>query len=315
MSHALSWNLKIKKKSKNKIFAKTSADPRVSIDGLHNVKTMSASIVLAWAGLFVGAVLVHGAVLLILWFMFGWLAPVHEAAMNERIQVQMLEPPQPPELKSIPEVEENKPEEPVDEPLPEPPKALPEPPKPVEVKQPKPNPFPKPKQEPPTKEVRRVIGLDAQSTVEGGDGPSFAVGNTQNGETERVAVDPNKVDKLGPSSTPKEGPPQETGPNQVSARAPTGKYVGAKRVGGGLKPPYPRSLERRQIEGDVKVTVTLGAQGQVISVKILKSSGYPEMDEAALTTAQKETWTPATRDGQAVGETVSYTYRFRISDF
>jgi protein TonB len=74
-------------------------------------------------------------------------------------------------------------------------------------------------------------------------------------------------------------------------------------------------LERRQIEGDVKVTVTLGAQGQVISVKILKSSGYPEMDEAALTTAQKETWTPATRDGQSVGETVSYTYRFRISDF
>lgn len=314
MSHALSWNVKIKKKSKNKILAQTLADPRVSIYGLHNVKPLDGSILLVWIGLLVGAVVVHAVVLLVLWLMFGWFSPVQDALVNEKIQVQMLESPKVPEPEPAPVVE-NKPEEPAEEPLPEPPQTPPERPKPVEVKQPKPNPFQKPKQDPPAQEVRRVIGLDAQSTVEGGDGPSFAVGNTQNGETERVAVDPNKVDKLGSGAAPQDGPVQEAGPNQVSARAPTGKYVGAKRVGGGLKPPYPRSLERRQIEGDVKVTVTLGAQGQVISVKILKSSGYPEMDEAALSTAQKETWSPATRDGQAVGETVSYTYRFRISDF
>ena len=49
-------------------------------------------------------------------------------------------------------------------------------------------------------------------------------------------------------------------------------------------------------------------------MKILKSSGHPELDEAARKAALAESFEPASRDGVAIPYTLSYTYRFRLDD-
>jgi protein TonB len=80
------------------------------------------------------------------------------------------------------------------------------------------------------------------------------------------------------------------------------------------KPPYPETLKAQGVEADVPVLVTLDDGGRVTAVKILKSSAYPEFDEAARRAALAEQFEPATRDGAPIPYTLSFTYRFRLED-
>ena len=79
-------------------------------------------------------------------------------------------------------------------------------------------------------------------------------------------------------------------------------------------PTYPAALKAQGIEADVPVMVSIDATGAVTSVRILKSSGYPELDEAARAAALAESFEPASRGGSAIPYTLSYTYRFRLED-
>lgn len=193
---------------------------------------------------------------------------------------------------------------------PEPPPPPPPPPKQMAVKKPEPRrteaPPPSDKKTPPPgQKPRRVVGITLDSTTATGDGPAFNVGNTREGETETRAVDPRKVDR--------EPPPPPAGTNQTASRIPTGgaKYVLPKRKRP-AKPPYPEVLRTQGIEASVTVIVTLDATGKVTSVKIIKSGGFPEFDEAARKTALAEQFEPAMRDGNPIPYTLSYTYRFTL---
>jgi protein TonB len=160
---------------------------------------------------------------------------------------------------------------------------------------------------PPNQKPRRVVGitLDSTNATGGGDGPAFNVGNTREGETETTAADPRKVDRAPP--------PPPVGTNQKASRIPTGgaKYVLPKRKRP-AKPPYPEVLRTQGIEASVTVLVNLDATGKVTSVKIIKSGGFPEFDEAARKTALAEQFEPAMRDGNPIPYTLSYTYRFTL---
>jgi len=200
--------------------------------------------------------------------------------------------------------------EPVREP--EPPPPPPPPPEPERIEKPRPErrkaeppPPDKPPPEPTNKPPPRVTGLNFESTSDSGSG-SFAVGNTRRGETARRAVDPKSVDR-------KPQPPPS--PNQKASRIPTSgaKYVLPKRKRP-IKPPYPKQLLTQGIEAAVTVMVSLDATGKVTNVKIIRSAAFPEFDEAAVKTAWKESFEPATRDGTAIPYTLSYTYRFTIDN-
>ena len=60
--------------------------------------------------------------------------------------------------------------------------------------------------------------------------------------------------------------------------------------------------------------VSLDEAGNVVKVKILNESRYPELNEAVRKTAMAEEFTPATRDGVPIAYSVSFTYRFRVED-
>jgi len=173
-----------------------------------------------------------------------------------------------------------------------------------------------PPKEPDKKPPPRIVGLSFESTVgEGnGEGPSFAVGNTRLGETDKVAVKKDDVPKERPA--PLHGTEKPTVANQVATRIPSkGVVFGeAKYRGEQIKPPYPSALKAQGVESDVEILVFIDATGKVTMVKILHESPYPEFNEAAKKAALAQQWEPATRNGEPMPSTKKYAYRFRLTD-
>ncbi len=219
------------------------------------------------------------------------------AAKHDEVKIEIKPPPPAPPPEKKPE-----PPPPVEEPKKAPPKivkAAPPPPQAVE----------------PPKAVR-VVGLSLESTTEGGDGPSFAVGNTRLGETAERAVAPKDVTAM-PASGPVApvGPPGSGKSNRAASRIPVAgvKYTQPQQKDK-RKPLYPPTLKSQGIEADIWVVVSIDTNGKVTSAKVLKPSPYPEFDEAALTAAKVQEWEPATRDGVPMPYQTSFQYRFRLED-
>ena len=60
-----------------------------------------------------------------------------------------------------------------------------------------------------------------------------------------------------------------------------------------VAPVYPAALQQQGVEGSVKLRFVVGSNGQIEEVSIVASSGYPEMDEAALAAAEQYVFSPA----------------------
>jgi TonB family protein len=161
-----------------------------------------------------------------------------------------------------------------------------------------------------------VVGISLESTVEGGAGPSFAVGNTRMGRTGDRAEDPAGVGKLAPGAAGLPGAgsgPAPIGPNRISALVPSAGAVVVKpeRLAA-VEPRYPALLRAQGVEGSVGMMIRISAAGRVEEARVVKSSGYAEFDEAAREAALGERFSPATRDGEPIEYALKYTYRFRI---
>jgi protein TonB len=242
-----------------------------------------------------------------------------KAPVDEPIEVTIVEPPppaaEPPPAVTEPEAaktEEKAPEKPKEPEKKEPPKEkLPPPPDPVNQPPPK-NDQPPPKNETP---ARRIVGLNLESTTEGGGGPSFGVGNTRMGETEKTAQNPNDVAPTSKTIGTPEGAGTGENVNQTATRIPTAKakLVAASQKGGQVEAEYPEALRAKGVEADVVVRVNIDEKGKVVDVTVVAPCPYPELNDAAKAAAMKQEWNPATRDGAAVPTKQTYTFRFRIN--
>ena len=146
--------------------------------------------------------------------------------------------------------------------------------------------------------------------MEGGNGPSFAVGNTREGRTADRAADPTKVAAVG--AGPIVAEPTEA-PNRAATRIPTVGLVftPAKRKQPS-NPPFPATLRSQEIEGDVTVMVSIDATGKVTAVKIIKESPHPEFNDIARKFAMTEAYEPAMKNGVPMSTTITFTYKFRL---
>jgi len=228
----------------------------------------------------------------------------------EQVEIAMVDVPPPPEPEPRP-LPEPKPEvavapapttkpepPPTRRPAPEPPKAAPRP-EPVEP-------------------ARRVVGLSLESTVEGGAGGGYAVGDTQDGKTERIAEDPRNLGRTAekPAPAPPDrpaAPAQSKNRRSTRVAAPGVEIVKPKRTRH-VEPEYPEILRARGIEDNVVVQVAIDASGRVTSVDIIAPSQHDALNEAARAAAWKESFLPATRNGQPIEFSLSFTYRFRLGD-
>ncbi len=212
----------------------------------------------------------------------------HTAARNHEyeqpVQVHLTQPAPPPvEIPPLP-LPESKPIAPVPTVrvrMPEKPIAQtpPLPPDPTTADVPPPQTSPLP--------VRRVVGLNLESTIVGGGGAAFAVGNTRMGQTERVSADPNQVEALAPEFTPA---------RRKIAEPPT----------------YPSSLKAKAIEGDVGLRVDIDSQGQVMQVTVVEPSEYEEFNQAAVAAAKRSVYEPARANGVPVSQSIQFIVRFRV---
>ena len=66
-------------------------------------------------------------------------------------------------------------------------------------------------------------------------------------------------------------------------------------------------------EGTVKLEVIVEANGSVSSARVIKSSGYKRLDNAALNAAKKARYAPKQVDGSPVRTKFKTSFDFRIS--
>src|ERR1051326_39683 len=78
-------------------------------------------------------------------------------------------------------------------------------------------------------------------------------------------------------------------------------------------PPYPMIGVRLGHEGTVRLAISLDEDGNVVAAQVERSSGYQELDAAAVTWVRSHwRYRPAMRDGQPVRATVPAMVTFRL---
>ncbi len=78
-------------------------------------------------------------------------------------------------------------------------------------------------------------------------------------------------------------------------------------------PRYPGIARRMGIEGEARFLVTIGIDGRVEEVRVLrKIEGWEQMTEAAEKAVRRYQFTPATKDGVLVRTMVNLSVVFRL---
>ncbi len=79
-------------------------------------------------------------------------------------------------------------------------------------------------------------------------------------------------------------------------------------------PPYPPIGTRMGHEGNVMLRVVIDPAGNVSQAQVIRSSGFPELDQAAATWVRGHwRYVPASRNGAPVASTADITVTFRLT--
>lgn len=77
-------------------------------------------------------------------------------------------------------------------------------------------------------------------------------------------------------------------------------------------PAYPRLSMRMNEQGKVVLRVELGDDGRIVNVTIKSSSGYPRLDDAALSAVKTWRCTPTVRNGVAIQAVALQPFNFTL---
>ena len=79
-----------------------------------------------------------------------------------------------------------------------------------------------------------------------------------------------------------------------------------------IRPVYPKGARQRGEQGEVTLEIRVNAEGSVDEVKVVASSGFPELDAAALKAAKAAKFTPARSGRDAVASTARLKLNFKL---
>ena len=79
------------------------------------------------------------------------------------------------------------------------------------------------------------------------------------------------------------------------------------------KPRYPRDSRRLREQGAVRLSVLVGSNGRAKEVRVVKGSGYPRLDNAAVTAVRQWEFVPAARGGVPMDAWYELTMQFRLN--
>lgn len=75
---------------------------------------------------------------------------------------------------------------------------------------------------------------------------------------------------------------------------------------------YPERARLNKEEGDITLSVLVTAEGKAADVKIEKRTGFRELDKAAVMTAARCQFVPASKDGRAVESWTTVHYSWKL---
>lgn len=79
-----------------------------------------------------------------------------------------------------------------------------------------------------------------------------------------------------------------------------------------IRPAYPKGARRRGEQGAVELEIDVAADGTVVDVSVARSSGYPDLDEAAVKAVRRAVFRPAHAGSEAIRSTVRQKFEFRL---
>lgn len=140
---------------------------------------------------------------------------------------------------------------------------------------------------------------------------------------------PPPMEKIEDEKPPEEKPPEPRKRKQETAKPPEPTPIESENTAtivqeemrGVDRPPralfnpvpvYPAALLLQGVQSTLDLSVTIDETGKATSVTVLRSSGYPEMDQSAVTAVLKWKFAPAERGGKAVAHAVTQLIRFTI---
>jgi len=187
--------------------------------------------------------------------------------------------------------EENAAEPPATEPsAPDPPAPTPLPPEPTPPPPPPPDAIPEPAPEPAKAEPPRPLSKPAPKPI---------------------------AAKPAPASKPSTSVPasQLGSPNGIPG-APSGKPGpgdnGHATWRNKVRPTYPEAARAARLTGSVQIQVNVNALGQPVGVRLVRSSGVPSLDEAALRAARASSFNPKRLAGIPLPDTIIVPITFRL---
>jgi protein TonB len=112
-------------------------------------------------------------------------------------------------------------------------------------------------------------------------------------------------------------PPKEKSFGSVKeaaqAESPCGEDMVKAKPLGVFNPPYTDEARSAEIEGRVKLKLSIDAQGNVTDVQVLSGLGHG-LDESAIATARRMKFTPASNCGKAASSTFIVGASFRLGE-
>ena len=131
----------------------------------------------------------------------------------------------------------------------------------------------------------------------------------------RELSDLSDVSDPSESAPGRRAPPDE-GPVATleSGGGASGQINGHPSLERAIRPAYPIGSRRRGEEGTVILDVAVGADGSAAAVALVASSGFPDLDRAAVRAAEQARFNPGTRNGKPVASAARLTLIFRLRD-
>ena len=107
-------------------------------------------------------------------------------------------------------------------------------------------------------------------------------------------------------------PPPPLSSTSSSAAPRQAKVDAPPRPKRAIKPDYPKGARQRGEQGSVVLEIEVAADGSCAAARVVSSSGFAELDAAAVAAAKAARFSPAKSDGHPVASSARLTLAFKL---
>ena len=125
-------------------------------------------------------------------------------------------------------------------------------------------------------------------------------------------LDADSVGEIGDMEDERSEPLSEQSENMEVAQEERATVVSDPIALNRIVPVYPRSARRKGHEGSTTVEIAVAEDGTASHAEVVTSSGYAELDAAAIGAVRTARFAPATEDGVSVSGRLRLTFDFRL---